>query len=445
MTAITPVDLAGPPSGLRSRPHRAALLRAAAIALLLALSSLASVAVQAQESTPAPSPSPAVTPAPDARRLELALQELNDSGISGTVTLYDAGARTIVEVNARDTGQNHPSHIHAGRCDDLTPEPAYTLANVHADGKATSVIDVSLDDLLAGEYAFDMHLAPNELGTLIACANITGEPTVPEGVATPTATATATTPATPTATAPAPTQTPEASPTATGAPQPTATTAPETPAPTTPPTEAATATTAPTEAATPTATTAPTEEATPTVEATATGVSDGTGGAINENQNAASLPLFTVDASGVTGTAVLTGQGEQTVISVLLSGEAVTGGHIVHLHDGTCAAPGDYTLDLNPIGSNGVSETTVDIPLASLLEDGYFINVHASEENWDTWLVCGELSNATVGVVVPEVAPETGGGAAPTTLTPAPTAVAVTTPVPSDGTAGLSGKGVPIG
>jgi len=160
----------------------------AVIATLIALSSFAAVGV-AQEGTPTDAtPTPEITPAPDARRLELALRELNDSGVSGTVTLYDAGDRTIVEIDAQDTGENHPSHIHAGRCDDLTPEPAFPLQNVRSDGQATSVVDASLDELLAEEFSVDMHLAPNELGTLIACAEIEGEPTVPEGVATPPAT-----------------------------------------------------------------------------------------------------------------------------------------------------------------------------------------------------------------------------------------------------------------
>jgi hypothetical protein len=424
MTAMSPVDQAGPPRASRAthRHTTVALLRATAFAMFMALSSLAASHVAAQESTPADaSPTPAITPAPDARRLELTLRELNDSGVSGTVTLFDAGDRTIVEIDAEGTGENHPSHIHAGRCDDLTPDVGYPLENVQSGETTTSVVDVPLDDLLANPFSVDLHLAPNELGTLIACAEIEGEPTGPEGVATPT---TAPAEATPTATEAA-AETPI--PTETEAPVPTGTTT------------AATATAAPTEAP------AATEAATPAT-AGATEDSDGTGGAINDNQNAASLPLFTQGESGVTGTAVLTADGEQTLISILLSGDAVTGGHIVHLHDGTCAAPGDYTLDLNPIDEGGVSETTVDIPFQDLLSDGYFINVHESDANWDNWFVCGELSNATVGVVVPEVAPPTGGGPSPTP-TPAPTAVAVTTPpvTEGDGTAGLSGKGTPIG
>ncbi len=433
MTAMSPVDQAGPPCASSAKPkhHTIALLRAAVIAMFMALSSFAVTSVAAQESTPPDaSPTPDITPAPDARRLELTLQELNDSGVSGTATLYDAGERTIVEIDAEGTGEDHPSHIHAGRCDNLTPNVGYPLENVRGDEPTTSVVDVALDDLLANEFSVDLHLAPDELGTLIACAEIEGEPVTPEGAATPTSVPTEATPA--------------ATPPSDG----TGGVATETPVPTE--AEAAgTETPAPTETeAAATEPAAETPAATPAPEE-----SDGTGGAINDDQNAASLPLFTQGESGVTGTAVLTADGEQTLISILLSGDAVTNGHIVHLHDGTCAAPGDYTLDLNPIEGGSVSETVVDIPFENLLNDGYFINVHESEANWDNWFVCGELTNATVGVVVPEVAPPTGGGERPTptpadvaVTTPAPTAVAVMTPATEgDGTAGLSGKGIPIG
>jgi hypothetical protein len=44
-----------------------------------------------------------------------------------------------------------------------------------------------------------------------------------------------------------------------------------------------------------------------------------------------------------------------------------------------------------------------------VLGGGYFVNVHRSEADSGTWLACGELSDATTGVVVPEVAPEAGG------------------------------------
>jgi len=111
---------------------------------------------------------------------------------------------------------------------------------------------------------------------------------------------------------------------------------------------------------------------------------------------------------------------DTTRISVVLSGDAVSGDAIVHLHDGTCDVAGDYTLDLDPIKDSGISVTDVDLSLDELIGDGYFINVHQSEDSYDTWFVCGELTIATVGMIDPEVAPDTGAGG---TLEQTPAAV----------------------
>ncbi|HWV23492.1 MAG TPA: hypothetical protein VNZ58_04835 [Thermomicrobiales bacterium] len=166
--------------------HRpGAILCAFIFAILLSLPSFA--IASGQESTPEATPSSEPTPSPSMPRLVLDLQELNDSGITGTVTLYDVGdGKTIVKFEVQGAGGNHPAHIHKGTCDDLTPESYKDLNNVDENGKSTTLVDVSLSDLLASDYAIDVHLAPNELGTLIACANIEGEPELPAG-ATPVA------------------------------------------------------------------------------------------------------------------------------------------------------------------------------------------------------------------------------------------------------------------
>jgi hypothetical protein len=487
---------------------------------LFALSA-ASIAAQDATATPAASPTVTVTPEPDAPRLELEFEELNDSGVSGTATLYEAGDRTIVELDLEDTGENHPAHIHAGSCDDLQPEPEYPLENVGSDGRSTSVVDASLDELIDGDFAIDLHLAPNELGTLIVCADIEGEPEVPAAAGTPQARPAAT----PEGTADLTPETPDA---------------PERPDPTAGATEVATedatgttatlaeaatraATAAVSEAAsviiaerpvsieTPVAAEAtepadgtggaestiiPTEGATeevteaaetpatteipdepeptaaPAETATedATAPADGTGGAINDSADSASVPLASTSDLGVTATAVLTALDEDTTrISVVLSGDAVTGDHIVHLHGGTCDQPGDVTLDLDPIDAASVSETDVDLSLDELLADGYFINVHRPDAAYDTWLVCGDLSAATVGMVAPEVAPETEtrdqrpvveattaptdeppvaeATTAPEVETPAAVPTAAPVNVAGDGTSGdvaESGKGSPV-
>ena len=284
-----------------------ALLRAAALALLLAFSSIA--VVGAQESTPDATPSASPTPSPAMPRLELELGELNDSGITGTVTLYDAGDQTIVEFDVEGAGGDHPAHIHEGVCGDLNPEPAYPLENVDKNGESTTVLDVPIGDLLAEDYAVDMHLAPDELGTLIACADIVGEPELPEG-----ATPEASPEATPSGNVGGTTTTESSTETATGTSDGTGGAAPtETSAPTATEvaTEVSTAQTTPT----PTAPVA-TETTTPAASLpTGQGdTSDGTGGA------GAAVPMpsqSTGGAVGSDGTAGVSGKGEPVSASTL--------------------------------------------------------------------------------------------------------------------------------
>jgi hypothetical protein len=365
------------------------------------------------------------------QQLELTLQEYNDSGIEGTATLYDLGDdRTLVAIEITGGGEAHPAHIHEGTCGNSEPEPFKTLATVDATGKSLSLVDVALSDLLdGGDYTVDLHLSPSELGTLVACANIEG-------------TTTAATPAAGSTAAPA-TETPAVTPTGAGGQAATATATETAPA-----TETATATEPPTETATAieTATVAPTGEGgqaqtpTATVSAGKGETIDGTGGAQAAPGTVASLPLADYSGLGVTGTVSLVAiDASTTKVTITLEGEAVTGGHIAHLHRGTCDNPQDEgTNYLATVGADGVSSTTVDIPLADLLNDGWSVNVHRSETDWDTWLVCGYLGDATGGMTgVTSITPAPSGGKGE----PVTSANVVSA---ADGTSGVGGKGEPV-
>ena len=109
--------------------------------------------------------------------LVITLEELNDSGVSGTATLTDNGdGTTTVAIEVEGATGGHPAHIHNGTCDDLDPNPLYPLTTVDENGTSETDVPYTLDDLLATPTAINLHESDTNLGTYIACGNITGEP-----------------------------------------------------------------------------------------------------------------------------------------------------------------------------------------------------------------------------------------------------------------------------
>ena len=105
--------------------------------------------------------------------IKVQLQEQNFSGETGTVTLTPDGDKTRVDVVMASYAANaQPAHIHKGTCASLDPTPAYPLHDVVA-GRSVTVVPISLDDLLAGKYAINLHRSAKQLQVYVACGNIT--------------------------------------------------------------------------------------------------------------------------------------------------------------------------------------------------------------------------------------------------------------------------------
>jgi hypothetical protein len=262
-------------------------------------------------------------------QLELEFEEFNDSGVEGTVTLYDLDEFTLLAILIENGGDVHPGHIHEGTCDDLNPQPFAPLNNVMNEEVSLSLVDTPLAELLEDDYSVDLHLSPNELGTLIVCADIEGTPT----------------PATP-----VPAATPGTPDDGVGG-----LTATQTPEPTEPP---ATNTLVPTETPVPTSTPSPSPTPAPTeppptvaVEETPTPTEtpmtslenvseDGTGGSVatSDDFTTPESGKGNVIASGVDSADGTSGVGgDATVVSG--KGDAITSG--VESADGTSGVGGD--------------------------------------------------------------------------------------------------------
>jgi hypothetical protein len=122
------------------------------------------------------------------------------------------------------------------------------------------------------------------------------------------------------------------------------------------------------------------------------------------------VPINELNGSGVHGEAVLTAQGDQTLVVLDVTGAA--GDHPDHIHRSTCADPEPnplYPLTdvvLSQADPTGHSETLVAVPLAALLAAPHLILIHKSKEEIGVYYACGDIVEDAAAM------PGTGVGAA---------------------------------
>jgi len=103
----------------------------------------------------------------------LDLRELNDSGVTGSVTMTAIDdERTLVEVSVDPAGHaSMPAHIHPGSCADLVPQPKYALENI-IDGESSTEVPASLAELRSGGQALKLHMSNEEMQVYSACVEL---------------------------------------------------------------------------------------------------------------------------------------------------------------------------------------------------------------------------------------------------------------------------------
>ena len=107
------------------------------------------------------------------RSVLVQLQEQNFSGEAGNVTLTGQGPKTRVVIEMASYAANaQPAHIHEGTCAHLSFQPAYPLNDVKA-GRSTTVVNVSLKQLLNAKYAVNLHRSAKQMKIYVACGDIT--------------------------------------------------------------------------------------------------------------------------------------------------------------------------------------------------------------------------------------------------------------------------------
>ncbi len=104
--------------------------------------------------------------------LTVNLKAQNGSGENGTATLTQTpdGVTVVVSIPNGPAGPQ-PAHIHDGTCAQLGGV-AYPLTSVVSGNATSTVKGATIDKLLAGKYAINVHKSTSDLGTYVSCGEI---------------------------------------------------------------------------------------------------------------------------------------------------------------------------------------------------------------------------------------------------------------------------------
>jgi hypothetical protein len=113
------------------------------------------------------------TAAQDENEVDVQINELNGSGVSGDAVLTDNGdGTTTIDVLVEGATGDHPMHLHAGTCAELG-DIVVPLNDVNAQGESVTDVPIALSTILEqGPHAINIHLSADEIQTYIACGDV---------------------------------------------------------------------------------------------------------------------------------------------------------------------------------------------------------------------------------------------------------------------------------
>ena len=117
-----------------------------------------------------------IAPGDTGAGVQRGLQQMNNSGEPGTVTLFrrNNGKETLVviQVTSEAAGRTRPASIRRGKdCTDVASEPAYPLAPV-VNRTSRTLVQAPEEKLLSGNYVLVVHAADNHLEQFTACGQL---------------------------------------------------------------------------------------------------------------------------------------------------------------------------------------------------------------------------------------------------------------------------------
>jgi hypothetical protein len=113
------------------------------------------------------------------------------------------------------------------------------------------------------------------------------------------------------------------------------------------------------------------------------------------------VTMNAVGTSGVTGQAQIMDHGNgSTMVTVNLMAQG-NSTHSGHIHTGTCDAPGDVVVPLQDVtlaNGTGSSSSTLQVPLATVMNGQHIVAYHASSgDNPGAPVVCGTIPAMAAG------------------------------------------------
>lgn len=99
--------------------------------------------------------------------------------VSGSLTAHVMENETHFDasISGAEAGATHPWHVHEGTCDTGGPivgsANAYPAFEVGDDGAASADATIGYVLQEGGDYHVNVHGAPGDLGTIVACGNLT--------------------------------------------------------------------------------------------------------------------------------------------------------------------------------------------------------------------------------------------------------------------------------
>jgi hypothetical protein len=109
------------------------------------------------------------------------LEPLNDSGVTGAVTVAAEDGTSVVTVQIFADEAQYPAHIHVGTCEPYEANPTFPLSDADPAEDTTTTVEIPYDKLVDNGWVVIVHIPSDDLNVLldkssaIACGELTTE------------------------------------------------------------------------------------------------------------------------------------------------------------------------------------------------------------------------------------------------------------------------------